>query len=121
MSAWTNQLSFTILKIVNLLVETLAESTANAADAGSKEKEDNGGEDEPDPDVWSALSVNCQRSEELLGHAGLLVAVGDVLHALVVRHTLASPELLHIPLQFFLSLVEGLVDVIISISGFTTC
>ena len=106
---------------VNLLVETFAEATANTADACSKEEEDNAGQDEPDPDVWSALSIHCKGAQELLRHSSVLVAVGDVLHTLVIRHTLSAPKLLHKALQLFFRVIEGLVDVISSISGFTTC
>ena len=106
---------------VNLLVETFAEATANAADACSKEEEDNAGQDEPDTDGWSALSIHCKGAQELLRHSSVLVAVGDVLHTLVICHTLSAPKLLHKALQLFFCVIEGLVDVISSISGFTTC
>jgi len=103
------------------IVETFAESTANAADTCTEEEEDDGSQDKPDPEVRSTLTINCQRSQELFGDSSILVAVGNIFHTLVISHTLSSPKLLHKSLQFLIYFIEGFIDVIVSISPFTNC
>ena len=102
-----------------LLVETLADSTADAADDSSDEEEGDGGDDDPDPEDGTAFSGETTEVDAQATNSGVnvrvLVTIGDNVKTSAVLDTDSSPPLLEETLHLLLSIVGSLVDIIIDI------
>ena len=90
------------------VVDTLTESTEQAADAGANQEDGNPSQDQPNPDVGSTLTIHTSE-------AGLLVAVGNIVHALVVQQTGFSPEGSKEAINLTFGVLKSLVDVILGV------
>lgn len=99
------------------VVETFADSTANAADDASNQEEDNCSNDSPDPPLGTAFSGNSSKvdASKRCVHGSVLVAVGHHIKTSTVLNTHSSPPPLEEPLNLFLGIVGSLVDVIIDV------
>ena len=95
--------------------DTLAESTEQAADTGAHKEDGNPRQHEPNPDVGSTLTVQPQRPRD----AGLLVAVSQMLQALVVHYAGFSPEGSKEAINLIFGILKSLVDVIFSVEEFS--
>ena len=94
------------------VVDTPTESTEETADTGADQEDGNPSQDEPHPDVGSTLTVHTS-------DASLLVAVGEVLQALVVQHAHFSPEGGKEAINLTFGILKSLVDVILSVEEFS--
>ena len=90
------------------VVDTFTESTEQAANTGANQEDRDASQDEPNPNVGSTLTIHTSES-------GLLVTVGNILHAVVVHHANFPPERSKEAINFILGIFKSSVDVILGV------
>ena len=101
-------ISLHCLSLVTLTATAGTKSAEHAAYTGANQENNDPSQYEPNPDVGSTLTIHTSEP-------GLLVTVGNILHAVVVHHANFPPERSKEAINFILGIFKSSVDVILGV------